>query len=77
MLSNHAEKGDWKNVRIIALSLDNDTKTVKERVNSKGWTSIENYHVGNRQSIEGFEFTGIPHCVLVDRKGKITWKGHP
>lgn len=38
------KNADWQNkVKIVAISVDDDTESVTERVNSKKWKSIEHY----------------------------------
>lgn len=76
-----AKKGkEWEGkVRIIGLSIDNDTQTVKNHVNNKGWTSVEHYHVRTPgcQASELYGSSGVPHVLLIDTHGKIVFKGHP
>ena len=36
------------------------------------------YPIGlESRSLEDYGISGIPHAFVVDRKGKITWHGHP
>ena len=79
MLEKHAPLGDWKNVRIIGLSRDQDQKKLEQHVADKKWTSVEHYWQANGKgnSHKDFKVNGIPHCVLVDTHGKIVWVGHP
>merc|ERR1712032_937503 len=74
MLENH---GDWEGkVRIIGVSLDQDIPTIQTRVNDKGWNKVEHYW-RNGNGFESWEFKGIPHVALMDKEGKIVYKGHP
>jgi hypothetical protein len=79
MLEKHAESGDWKNVRLIGLSRDQDQKKLADHVEAKKWTSVEHYWQANGKgnSHKDFNVNGIPHCILVDTHGKIVWIGHP
>jgi len=78
MLEENKEKWGGK-VRIIGLSIDNDAATVKNHINTKGWTNVEHYHVRNGKCTADKEFgvQGVPHTALVDTNGKIVFMGHP
>jgi thiol-disulfide isomerase/thioredoxin len=61
-------------VLFISLSADNSADTVREFVRRKGI----NYHVAlDNGSAELFEIRGYPTVFVVDRKGKVVWRGHP
>jgi len=78
MLTKNKEKwGD--NVRIIGLSIDDSPDTVKKHVETKGWQAVEHYHVrnGDCKASETYGSGGVPHVFLVDKSGKIVFKGHP
>lgn len=79
MLEKHAEKGDWKMVRIIGMSIDNDKQKLVDHVNDKKWTSVEHYWARNGlcDGDKVYGVRGVPHCLLVDTHGKIVWVGHP
>lgn len=70
MLEENKEKWGGK-VRIIGLSIDNDAATVKNHINTKGWTNVEHYHVRNGKCTADKEFgvQGVPHTALVDTNG--------
>ena len=78
MLEENNEKWGGK-VRLIGLSIDNDSATVKNHVTTKGWTSVEHYHVRNGKCISDKDFgvRGVPHVAIVDTTGKIVFVGHP
>ena len=42
----HKIKGDWQNVRIIGLSIDQDKAKVCEHIKKNGWTGVEHYWAG-------------------------------
>ena len=68
---------DWEGkVRIIGVSLDQDTATVKTRVEDKGWGKVEHYWKASA-NLDWWQFSGIPHVALMDKEGKIVYKGHP
>lgn len=77
MKNNKSLWGD--KVRIIGLSIDNDMEHLKERIRTKGWTDLENYNVklGVCRADKDYGISGIPHVVLIDKEGKIVFKGHP
>lgn len=79
MVEAHKVKGDWQNVRIIGLSIDQNKATVSEHIKKNGWSSVEHYWASAKgcTASDDWEVTGIPHCILIDRYGNPTWKGHP
>ena len=76
MLTKHAGDDAWKNVRIIGISLDQDTGAVNARVAEKGWDKPEMYW-RNQNQFGDWNFRGIPHVALIDKNGKIVFKDHP
>ena len=79
MVEAHKKAGDWKNVRIIGLSIDNNIEILKTHVKQHGWESVEHYWTKRPDCMasEEWEISGVPYCVLVDTEGKIVWQGHP
>ena len=75
MVTKNADK--WSSVRIIGLSIDDDVATVRSHVTAKGWTSVEHYQDNGGHASDAWGVTGVPHCVLIGKDGKITWRGHP
>jgi len=78
MLVKNADK--WgKNVRIVGLSIDQDLDTLKNHVNAKKWNTVEHYHARNGKNTadQDFGVRGVPHCLLLDKAGKIVFIGHP
>jgi hypothetical protein len=74
------ERGkDWGDkVRLIGLSIDKVTDIVKNHVEDKKWTPVENYHVRTPGSAEkDYGVKGVPHVLFFDTKGKIVFVGHP
>ena len=73
-------KTRWgENVRIIGLSIDTDMEHLREKIKAKGWTDVEHYNVKLDvcHADKDYGLSGIPHVVLVDKSGKIVFKGHP
>ena len=75
-----AKRADWAGkVRLIGLSIDGDSATVKGHVDKKGWNDVEHYHIRRAGCVADKEhgIQGVPHVMLVDTHGKIVYKGHP
>jgi thiol-disulfide isomerase/thioredoxin len=69
---------EWgENVRFLGISIDQTKEPVVKRVEDKGWTSIEHYMRDKSDCSDVYEVRGIPHVMLIDKKGKIAFKGHP
>ena len=69
---------DWgSNVRIIGLSIDGDKETVVKHCETKKWMSVEHYHRHKSDCSEVYGVRGVPHVMLIDKNGKIAFKGHP
>lgn len=76
MLTENAEK--WGgNVKIIGLSIDKDAATVTNHITAKGWTSPIHYHRAKSNCSDVYQVRGVPHVLIVDKTGKIVFKGHP
>mmetsp|Transcript_17366 Transcript_17366/g.26759 ORF Transcript_17366/g.26759 Transcript_17366/m.26759 type:complete len:132 (+) Transcript_17366:760-1155(+) len=70
----------WKdmNVKIICISIDNSVDKLVDHVNKNQWyKGLEHYQIMNQQVMSQFQVKGVPHVMLVDKKGKIVFKGHP
>jgi len=69
---------DWGDkLKIIGLSIDKDSETVKTHVTAKKWESVEHYHRAKSDCSDVYGVKGVPHVMLIDKKGKIVFKGHP
>jgi len=69
---------EWKdNVRIIGLSIDQSRETVASHVKSKGWEKVEHFFRSTSKCSDVYGVKGVPHVMLVDKKGTIVFKGHP
>lgn len=76
MLAKHSE--DWKdNVRIIGISIDQEADKVMPHVKKHGYGRVEHYLRASSTCDDDYNVEGVPHVVLVDRKGKIQYIGHP
>jgi len=69
---------DWgSNVRIIGLSIDQTKDAVVKHCENKKWMSVEHYHRNKSNCSEVYGVRGVPHVMLIDKQGKIAFKGHP
>ena len=79
MLEKNEDK--WKGkVRIVGASLDQDKAKVLERIEKKGWNKIDHYILPNNWKnldLQTYDCTDIPHIVLVNKTGKISYAGNP
>jgi hypothetical protein len=49
MMETYAKK--WgPDVKIICISIDNDSNKVVNHINAKGWTSLDNYVIENNSA---------------------------
>lgn len=72
------ENPDWEGkIKIIGLSIDQDKAKLKSHVESKKWTSVKHYFRGASKASEQYGVNGVPHVMLIDKTGKIVFKGHP
>lgn len=71
-------KDDWAGqVRIIGLSIDSDMKTLEAHVDKKDWKIVEHYWRDKSSCSEVYSVSGVPHVMIIDKSGKIAYKGHP
>lgn len=81
MLKTNEEK--WKGkATIVGLSLDDESEGPIKRITDKDWKRVQHYRFKNgwdeeNDDLKMFEINGIPFVVLLDKKGKIVFKGHP
>jgi len=81
-----AEKGDRLkgHVVIVPLSIDDRPELVTRHIAQRGWTHLDHYWSGT-PDVNGFEgaaarafvISGVPTTFLIDRNGRIIWRGHP
>jgi len=64
-------------VRIIGLSIDQTKEAVVKHCETKGWMSVEHYHRHKSDCSTVYGVRGVPHVMLIDKQGKIAFKGHP
>jgi thiol-disulfide isomerase/thioredoxin len=81
-----AEKGDRLKgkVVIVPLSIDDRPEFVTKHIADRGWTHLEHYWSGNdinfgfeNAAARAFVISGVPTTFLIDRGGRIIWRGHP
>lgn len=76
MLDKNGEA--WKdNVRIIGLSIDQGAEAVVKHVEDKKWGSVEHFWRAKSKCSETYSVRGVPCVMLIDKSGKIVFKGHP
>ena len=64
-------------VKIVGVSIDKDTATLKNHVESKAWTSVEHYWRNESDCSDVYSVRGVPCVMLIDKEGQIVYKGHP
>jgi len=76
MLAKRGE--DWKDkARIIGISIDQGKEAVNTHVATKKWESVEHFFRGESDCSKVYSVNGVPHIMLIDKEGKIAFKGHP
>jgi len=70
-----AEWGD--KLKIIGISIDQTREAVDKHVESKGWTSVKHYWRSESDCSSVYGVQGVPHVMIIDKEGKIAFKGHP
>lgn len=69
---------DWKDkVRILGISIDQTKEAVNTHVADKKWGTVEHFHRAQSDCSKVYSVNGVPHVMLVDKEGKIAFKGHP
>ena len=76
MLKEHGEAWGDK-VKIIGLSIDQTADMVKKHIETKDWKRPIHYHRAKSDCSEVYGVRGVPHVMLIDKKGMIAFKGHP
>jgi len=76
------ENPEWKDrVAVVALSIDDQLKTVQAHMAKRGWTNTFNTWVGEgaweSATAKSFHVRGVPTCYVIDAEGKIVKAGHP
>ncbi|MEX2317502.1 MAG: TlpA disulfide reductase family protein [Pirellulales bacterium] len=76
----------WKEaVAVVPVSVDDRRELVLPHVDSRGWTNLPHFWSGegkevaffNSPAAQAYGVNGIPTALLIDREGKIVWRGHP
>jgi thiol-disulfide isomerase/thioredoxin len=63
-----------KDVPFIGISVDRSSEPVIKMVKDKGM----NYHIGMDNGLsDKYSVRGVPSAFIIDRSGKVAWKGHP
>jgi len=50
---------------------------VEEHVKTKEWGNVEHWHRDKSDCSKVYGVDGVPHVMLLDKNGKIVFKGHP
>jgi len=77
MLEENGERwGD--RLKIYAISIDGEKDHIKKHVEEEGWSKPIHLKLGaDCQGKKLFKSRSVPFCVLIDKEGKIVFKGHP
>lgn len=63
------------------MSVDDSKEVIKKRIETKKWDKVVHLTLegwnGEHKLIQDFSIQGIPFVCLVDKFGKINYKGHP
>ena len=71
-------KDEWgQDVRVIGISVDTDKSSLKIHVKRKGMDKIEHFWRSTSTCSKDYVVSGIPHLMIIDKAGKIVFKGHP
>jgi thiol-disulfide isomerase/thioredoxin len=81
-----AEKRDtWRGrVVLVPLSIDERPEDVARHVKRLAWDQLDHYWSGeegsrgwNAPAIQAFGIEAVPRMLLINRNGRIVWRGHP
>lgn len=83
LVQRHRES--WRDrVAVVSVSIDERPQDVALHVAQRGWDQLENYWNGTPQSkgwdapvVHSLVIEGVPVMLIIDREGRITWRGHP
>jgi len=77
-------KKEWNDkVVVVALSIDEEIRTVKKHVKKKGWDLMEHYFSADGEpgwqsaAPQVYGVLSIPTALIIDPDGKIVWRGNP
>jgi thiol-disulfide isomerase/thioredoxin len=69
---------------IVPVSIDAALDRVKLHILRRGWTRLDHFWTGRGGDVEfeapaarAFGVFGVPEAILIDRDGRIVWRGHP
>ena len=73
---------EWKDkVEIIALSIDDGLREVRQHLSKRGWTNTFNAWAGpggwSSAPAKQFRLHGVPTCYVIDAQGKVVQAGDP
>ncbi len=68
-------------VVLLGASVDDDAETVMDHVKENGWGEVRHLWCGEKafssEASTTYGISGVPTAFLIDRAGKIVWRGHP
>jgi thiol-disulfide isomerase/thioredoxin len=75
----------WHNrVAIVPISIDEQPATVSRHVKQRAWDQVDHYWSGSERATGGdapamraLVGQAVPESVIVDRDGRILWRGYP
>jgi len=78
-------RGDgWRDdVAIVAVGTDNDREQLRRHVRRNGLTTVQHLWSPQGQAEQpgsaygDYSISGVPTAFLIDRDGRIVWRGHP
>jgi thiol-disulfide isomerase/thioredoxin len=80
--ANHAK--DWAGkASIVGVSIDDKPDLPTKHCRTRGWDNLrqtwccEGAPGWNSDAVKAYVIRGVPTALLIDRAGKITWRGHP
>ena len=81
-IADHAD--DWKDLVVLPVSIDDEAQTAAPHFANKGWNHLQAYWTGDEgkvgwhaPAIDAYVIHSIPTSLVIDRQGKILWRGHP
>ena len=77
-----AKHPEWKDkVEIVALSIDDGVREVRQHLEKRGWTNSFNAWAGpggwKSSPAKQFRVSSVPTCYVIDAKGKVVQAGFP
>ena len=72
---------EWQDrVVLAAISIDDSTAILSQHLAKRKWDPVIHYWAPNAwgsQAAQDYGITGVPTALLIDRAGRIRWRGNP